>query len=113
MASSQSFSIIQRRMFDAYHEVNEKNCFEVYHDAMHARERVLNLFSLGYCSLEHRALAEKLFFGICSKILRIDTDGAAAPGNAPPARLPAGTVPSWPACRSRSWACCTPPASTS
>jgi arginine decarboxylase-like protein len=27
----------------------------------------LNLFSLGYCSLEHRSLAERLFFGICSK----------------------------------------------
>ncbi|MGF1632495.1 MAG: biosynthetic arginine decarboxylase [Phycisphaerae bacterium] len=58
-------------MFDAYNDVSEKNFFEAYHDAMHARERVLNLFSLGYCSLEHRALAEKLFFGICSKILRI------------------------------------------
>ena len=32
---------------------------------------MLNLFSLGYCSLEHRSLAERLFFGICSKILHI------------------------------------------
>ena len=29
-----------------------------------------NLFNLGYCSLEHRSLAERLFFGICAKVLR-------------------------------------------
>jgi len=29
------------------------------------------LFSLGYCSLEHRSLAERLFFAICSKVLNM------------------------------------------
>ena len=40
---------------------------EYYHDAQIAKDAVLNLFSLGYCSLEHRSLAERLFFGICAK----------------------------------------------
>jgi arginine decarboxylase len=30
---------------------------------------VLNLFNLGYCTLEQRSLAEKLFWGICAKVL--------------------------------------------
>jgi arginine decarboxylase len=58
-------------LFDTYREVNQSNLFEVYHDAQLAKEAVLNLFSLGYCGLEHRSLAERLFFGICSKILTI------------------------------------------
>src|SRR5437764_6699299 len=36
-----------------------------------AKDAVLNLFNLGYCSLENRSLAERLFFGICSKVLNI------------------------------------------
>jgi arginine decarboxylase len=58
-------------LFDTYREVNSNNYTESYHDAQLAREAVLNLFSLGYCSLEHRSLAERVFFGICSKILTI------------------------------------------
>ena len=58
-------------LFDAYHDLNETNFTEYYHDAQLARDETLHLFNLGYCSLEHRGLAEKLFFGICSKALRI------------------------------------------
>lgn len=58
-------------LFDAYKEVNETNFNEYYHDAQVAKDAVLNLFSLGYCSLKHRSLAEELFFGICFKILQI------------------------------------------
>ncbi len=56
-------------LFDTFAGVNEANCHEYYHDAQLAREAVLNLFNLGYCTLEHRSLAERLYFGICSKIL--------------------------------------------
>src|SRR5690606_33048141 len=56
-------------LFDTYVGVSEQNCTEYYHDAQLAREAVLNLFNLGYSSLEHRSLAERLYFGICSKIL--------------------------------------------
>ncbi len=58
-------------LFDSFAGVNEANFMEYYHDAQIAKDAVLNLFSLGYCTLEHRSLAERLFFGICSKILQI------------------------------------------
>jgi arginine decarboxylase len=58
-------------LLDTYLGVNENNTAEYFHDAQVAIEAVLNLFSLGYCTLEHRSLAEKLYFGISSKILNI------------------------------------------
>src|SRR3954452_7761343 len=58
-------------LFDTFQGVNESNYMEYYHDAQIAKDAVLNLFSLGYCSLEHRSMAERLFFGICGKILQI------------------------------------------
>ena len=58
-------------LFDTFLGVNDANFMEYYHDAHVSRDAVLNLFSLGYCSLEHRSLAERLFFGICSKVLNI------------------------------------------
>ncbi|MFN4244064.1 MAG: biosynthetic arginine decarboxylase [Tepidisphaerales bacterium] len=58
-------------LFDAFKDLNENNYAEYYHDAQIARDAVLNLFNLGYCSLEHRALAEKLYWGICAKCLNI------------------------------------------
>jgi arginine decarboxylase len=58
-------------LFDAYCGVNESNFIEYFHDAQLAKESVLNLFNLGYCSLEQRSLAEKLFFGLSAKILAI------------------------------------------
>lgn len=58
-------------LFDTHVGMNDANFVEYYHDAQLARDSVLSLFNLGYCSLEHRSLAERLFFGICSKALRI------------------------------------------
>ncbi|MGH7213335.1 MAG: biosynthetic arginine decarboxylase [Tepidisphaeraceae bacterium] len=58
-------------LFDTYVGINDSNFMEYYHDAQISKDAVLNLFSLGYCSLEDRSLAERLFFGICSKVLYI------------------------------------------
>jgi arginine decarboxylase len=58
-------------LYDTWQGINDSNFMEYYHDAQIAKESVLNLFSLGYCSLEHRSLAERLFFGICAKVLTI------------------------------------------
>jgi len=58
-------------LFDAYRDVNKKNFLEIYHDAAQQRDEALNLFNLGYLSLELRSLSEKLFWGICGKILRV------------------------------------------
>src|SRR6476661_1916403 len=53
-----------QNLYDAYVGVNGANFAEYYHDAQQARDAVLSLFSLGHSSLEHRSLAERLFFGI-------------------------------------------------
>ena len=58
-------------LFDTFTGINDTNFMEYYHDAQISKDAVLNLFSLGYCALEHRSLAEKLFFGICSRVLHI------------------------------------------
>jgi len=58
-------------LFDTWRDLNENNYVEYYHDAQISKDAVLNLFNLGYCSLEHRSLAERLFFGVCAKVLRI------------------------------------------
>ncbi|HZZ43852.1 MAG TPA: biosynthetic arginine decarboxylase [Tepidisphaeraceae bacterium] len=58
-------------LFDTFRDITEANFTEYYHDAQVAKDAVLNLFNLGYCSLEHRSVAERLFFGVCSKVLAI------------------------------------------
>jgi arginine decarboxylase len=58
-------------MFDTYHGLNENNYAEYYHDAQLAKEEVLNLFNLGYCSLEQRSLAERLYYALSSKVNKI------------------------------------------
>ncbi|MFA9477125.1 biosynthetic arginine decarboxylase [Phycisphaerales bacterium AB-hyl4] len=58
-------------LFDCFHEISEKNLHEYYHDAQLARDEVLHLFNLGYCTLELRGLAERLYYGVCSKVLAI------------------------------------------
>ncbi len=58
-------------LFDTFSGINDQNFMEYYHDAQISKDAVLNLFSLGYCSLEQRSLAERLFYAICSKVLQI------------------------------------------
>ena len=67
-------------LFDTFSGINDQNFMEYYHDAQISKDAVLNLFSLGYCSLEQRSLAERLF-------LRHLLEGAA---DHPQARLCAG-----------------------
>jgi arginine decarboxylase len=58
-------------LFDTFRDINQTNFAEYYHDAQIAKDAVLNLFNLGYCTIEARALAEKLFWGVCAKVLNI------------------------------------------
>ncbi len=60
-----------RHLFDSYREVSRKNLLEAYHDAIAYRDECQSLFNLGHLSLEHRGLAEDLFWAICQKILKI------------------------------------------
>ena len=58
-------------LFDTFHGLSRSNFEESYHDALLARDETQNLFNLGYCTLEQRGLAERLFFATCSKVLEI------------------------------------------
>jgi arginine decarboxylase len=57
-------------LYDTYNVVKTGNLIELYHDAVQARDEALNLFNLGYLDLELRSVAERLFWAICSRILR-------------------------------------------
>ncbi|HEY1497425.1 MAG TPA: biosynthetic arginine decarboxylase [Candidatus Solibacter sp.] len=48
-----------------------KNLLESYHDAQQALDQALNLFSLGYLSLEQRCIAENLYWAILRRIQRL------------------------------------------
>jgi arginine decarboxylase len=52
----------------AHGDVTAERAVEVYHDAVQARDEAMNLFKLGYLSLEHRGMAERLFWSICSRV---------------------------------------------
>jgi arginine decarboxylase len=55
-------------LFVAHRSVSERRLVECYHDAVQAREQVLQMFNLGYLSLEFRGLAERLYWATCSRI---------------------------------------------
>ena len=55
-------------LFVAHRSVSERRLVECYHDAVQAREQVLQMFNLGYLSLEFRGLAERLYWATCARI---------------------------------------------
>jgi len=57
-----------RDLFEAYRGVSARRLVECYHDALTAREQVLQMFNLGLMSLEFRALAERLFWATCARV---------------------------------------------
>ena len=54
-----------------HRDLNKKNYLESYHDAQQAMEETLNLFGLGYCDLDQRAMAERTFWAVGRKLQRI------------------------------------------
>jgi arginine decarboxylase len=58
-------------LFETSRSINKKNLLEGYHDAQQALDSALNLFSLGYLSLEQRSHAENFYWAICRKILKL------------------------------------------
>ncbi|MEX2264430.1 MAG: biosynthetic arginine decarboxylase [Bryobacteraceae bacterium] len=54
--------------------LTSKNMLESFHDAQQALDQALNLFSLGYLTLEQRSLAENLYWNICRRIQRLARD---------------------------------------
>ncbi len=58
-------------LFETHRTLSKKNLMETYHDSQQALDSALNLFSLGYLTLEQRSQAENLYWTICRKILKI------------------------------------------
>ncbi len=54
-----------------HRDLSKKNLLESYHDAVQAVDEAMNLFNLGYLTIELRAVAESLFWAVCNKVLRI------------------------------------------
>jgi arginine decarboxylase len=54
-----------------YRDLSKKNFLEGYHDAVQSVDEALNMFNLGYLSIELRAVAEQLFWSVCGKLLKI------------------------------------------
>ncbi len=52
----------------AFRSVSERRLVECYHDALTAREQVLQMFNIGLLSLEFRALAERLYWATLARI---------------------------------------------
>jgi arginine decarboxylase len=61
-------------LFAIYRDLSKKNFLESYHDAVQMVDEAMNLFNLGYLSIELRALTEQLFWCVCGKILKIVRD---------------------------------------
>jgi arginine decarboxylase len=58
-------------LFSIYRELKKKNILESYHDAVQAVDEAINMFNLGALDIEMRALTERLFWSVCSKLLKI------------------------------------------
>jgi arginine decarboxylase len=58
-------------LFAIYRDLSKKNFLESYHDAVQSVDEAMNLFNLGYLSVEWRALTEQLFWSVCGKLLKI------------------------------------------
>ena len=55
-------------LLETNRNLSSKNMLESYHDAQQALDQALNLFSLGYLSLEQRCIAENIYWSISRKI---------------------------------------------
>ncbi len=58
-------------LFGIHRDLSKKNYLESYHDALQAVDEAMNLFNLGHLTIEHRALAERLFWAVCNKLLNM------------------------------------------
>ena len=58
-------------LFYIHRDLKKKNIIESYHDAVQAVDEAINMFNLGSLSVEMRALVERLFWAVSSKILRL------------------------------------------
>lgn len=58
-------------LLETWRALSSKTLLENYHDAQQALDQALNLFSLGYLSLEQRCMAENLYWAISRRIQKM------------------------------------------
>jgi arginine decarboxylase len=58
-------------LFAIHRDLKKKNILESYHDAIQAVDEALDKFNLGSLNVEMRALVERLFWAVCSRLLKI------------------------------------------
>ncbi|MHC4470755.1 MAG: biosynthetic arginine decarboxylase [Planctomycetota bacterium] len=58
-------------LYERHQDINVRNCIEYFHDAVQAYDEALNLFNLGYLDLEQRGVAERFFWAICLRVLKL------------------------------------------
>jgi len=58
-------------LLETSRSLSQKNLLEAFHDAQQALDSALNLFSLGYLSLQQRSTAENLYWAICRRVLKM------------------------------------------
>ena len=58
-------------LYETLKSLTQKNVLETFHDAQQSLDSALNLFSLGYMSLEQRAQCESIYWAIGRKIQRL------------------------------------------
>ena len=58
-------------LFGIHRDLSKKNYLESYHDALQALDEAMSLFNLGHLTIEHRAMAERLFWALCNKLLNL------------------------------------------
>jgi arginine decarboxylase len=62
---------VVKNLWSTFKDLTRKNILESYHDAADDKEESLQLFTLGHLSLDQRVLAERIFWGICHKTMRL------------------------------------------
>ncbi len=63
--------LLLRNLYETYESITEENYQEAYHDANQFKEEIIGKFGFGYISLTDRAIAERLYWACCAKILAI------------------------------------------
>ena len=51
--------------------VTRKNFLEAFHDSVQMRDEAVTMFNLGYLNLKQRAIADRLFWTTCRRVLKI------------------------------------------
>ncbi|MDH5751919.1 MAG: biosynthetic arginine decarboxylase [Deltaproteobacteria bacterium] len=59
------------RLNEIRNGLSPRNFMEYWHEALHVREEANKMFELGYLSLDHRARADRLFWGTATTVLKL------------------------------------------